>query len=518
MVAFAAAERLLDAACPHPADALSRFGTSVVFESAEGAWIRVAPTDLGERCLPVPLEAVSPHVVEALIASEDRRFFSHSGVDVTAVGRAVATAIGGGRIVSGASTLTMQLARIAEPRPRTLRNKMREAIRARQIERRLGKREILEAYLNGVPWGGTLRGVEAASRTWFGKRALDLAPEEAAALVAMLPAPSRRAPDRAPGELRFHRDRILDRMAETGVLSEGEHLRARSAPLRARRRAWPYRAPHACDLFALSATGPVVRTTIRMPVQDRVEAVLRGAEGGGVDGAAAVVVERGSGRIVAMVGSRDYRRAPLNAAVARRSAGSTLKPFLYALAVEECVVGMDGLVLDTEGRFGEFHPSNFDDEYRGRVVAADALADSRNLPAVRLLQAIGADRFRDLLTGLGLRVPDEAIDLDAALGTIAVSPLELARAYARFFSDGGAVLGALARRQPAEALPEGRIAWKTGTSSGRRDAWSVGITPEHVVVVWLGNLDGRAHPNLVGSRDASEIMAAVVEAVAPFDR
>jgi penicillin-binding protein 1C len=492
---------------------------SLRIEARDGTLLRVTATPQGERAIRVRLADVSPHLRSAIVSGEDRRFPDHSGVDARAIARAVASLAGRGRVVSGASTITMQVARLLEPRRRTLAAKLVEAYRARQIERAWSKDEILEAYVNLAPLGRSLRGFEAAARYWFGKGARDLAPEEAALLVAMLPAPTRRAPDRAPALARHWRDRVLDRMREDGALGAREHARAVAAPLRARPHPWPFLAPHAADLAVASARGAggVVRLGIDLALQGRAEAAVAASDGAGVDGVAVVVLDRGSAEIRALVGSRDHATSPLDAARCRRSAGSTLKPFLFALAFDSGAAAPDGLVRDEPGRFGGWTPENFAGDYRGAIRAADALSESRNLPAVRLLDAVGVESFRDVLRRSGVPLGGGELHLDVALGTVAISPLELARAYVELWRDGEATFGAVAarsalsRKSPApEAIAPGALAWKTGTSSGRRDAWCVGVTDAHVAVVWMGRLDGGAAPDLVGARAAAPLLAAVL--------
>jgi len=519
---FLVAEWGLDLFSPYPVHLIEGRKASMCIKARDGSVLRVVPTASGERAFRVSLDTVNRHVVNALIAGEDKRFRHHTGVDFTAVVRAALTNLVQGRVVSGASTLTMQVVRLVEPRPRTCISKGIEVFRARQLERVLSKDRILEAYLNLAPFGGVLRGIEAAALYWFGKHAVDLAPEEAATLVAMLPAPTARSPHRSPIWLVYHRNRVLDRMLKEEMISPETHARAVAAPLGAKKHPWPFLAPHLCDRIVIAREDrrPMVHTSLDLDLQQQVEVVVRGHDDAGVDGVAVVVLDRDTGAVRAMVGSRDYRRHPLNAACCRRAPGSTLKPFLYGLAMEVGILGPDSLVLDTRVEFGDFRPMNFSEDFSGPMRAADALAESRNIPAVRLLRSVGVDRFRDLLHRVGLATSGQ-IHLDAALGTMSISPLELAQAYVALCgetSDSGLgkgtrnqLLRMLGRHSPApDVVPSASMAWKTGTSSGRRDAWSVGVTAEVVVVVWLGNLDGGGAPDLVGGRSAAKLLAGVV--------
>ncbi|MFH0947112.1 MAG: transglycosylase domain-containing protein [Planctomycetota bacterium] len=508
------AEQLLDRCCPFQGDAFARFGESSRVYAADGTLLRVTPTPLGERLLRVMGDEVSPHLVSALLAAEDERFRSHSGVDPGAVCRAAITNLIRGRVVSGASTLTMQLARIGEPRPRTMPSKIIETFRARQLERQFSKDELLTLYLNLAPFGGTLRGVDAASSYWFGKQPADLAPEEAAALIALLPAPSRRSPRRFPDQMLSHRNFVLDRMLDCRFLSESEHARARSAPLGMTPHPWPFLAPHACEVLLREERGPVVYSNLDTSLQRSFESVLDSGEEIDTDAAALVALRRSDGALCALVGSRDYETVQLNTATCRRAAGSTLKPFLYDLALSTGVTGLRSPVEDTPTAFGEYRPKNFRDEYSGSISAGRALVESRNLPAVNLLERVGVDRFRERCRELGLPVSGRPWHLDSALGTMSVSPLELARAYVRFAGQSGSarkILSALASGEPLPGLStDTPIAWKTGTSAGHRDAWCIAITEKHVLVAWLGNLDGEASPNLIGIHAAAPLVARLV--------
>ena len=504
---------------PYPVHLLDRFPESQRVVAKDGTPLRVVPTKDGERRIHLTLEEMSPWIARAVIVSEDRRFYGHAGVDWLACVRAAGTSTMRGHVVSGASTLHMQLARIAEPHSRTLLGKLWEIRRARQLARELDHAEVLEAYLNLVPLGGTLRGFPAASWFWFGKSARDLAPEEAATLVAMLPAPTRRAPDRAPKQLRRHRDKVIDGLRDAGHLTPQAWRRSRAAPLGARRHGWPFRASHACDLLLRAKPGVAkIENHLDIELQAMAEHIVRTGVDGGADGVALVVLERTSREPAALVGSRDWHESQLNAAVCRRCAGSTLKPFIYALAMEAGVTGPDRLVADTPVTLRDYAPANFDRTWSGPVRTAEALRRSRNAPAVRLLRAVGVDRFRDLLTALGITVNPGSLHLDAALGTLDVSPLELACAYARFADPEAKLPGAsasirarvlaLLRETTPDPATTGRpVAWKTGTSSGRRDAWCVGVTDHHVTVAWLGNLKGRGAANLVGSETAARLVA-----------
>lgn len=515
------AERVLGWCWPYPIERLHALPVSTVVTAADGTWLRVVPTPAGERVLPLRWRDLPPHAQALVLAAEDERFFAHSGVDLPALARAAIDNIFAGRVVSGASTLTMQVVRLVEPRPRTVWSKCVEVLRARQLERLLDKETIAGVWLTQVPMGGTLRGLEAAARTWFGRPLAELDGVDTAALVAMVPAPSLRSPQMRPALLQNRRDALL--------LRWGHPVGTRGLGMT--RHAFPWHAPHLCDAVLVGrarADLPAVLPTACDPgLQQRLQqlAAAAAADVPG-DGIAVVVLARGDGSLRALVGDRDPW-APLNLGLCRRSAGSTLKPFLYALAHERGSLGPATLLEDLPRSYDDWQPANFDRRWHGRLRADDALAVSSNLTAVRCLEAVGAAEFGELLRRLGLRSSGSssrhigALHLDAALGTDAVTPLGLARAYAavadRPESVGLSPAAATWMLDAMRRLPivhgsarAGDVAWKSGTSSGKRDAWCVAVTERDVVVVWLGNKDGRGLADLVGVRTATRVGAEIV--------
>jgi penicillin-binding protein 1C len=521
-----AGERALEQLWPYPLAALRALPVSTVVTAADGVWLQVTATPAGERVLPLRWRDCPPAAQLVILASEDERFFDHAGVDLRALARAALANAAAGRVVSGASTLTMQVVRMVEPRPRTLWSKCVEIVRARQLERCLDKETIASTWLTQAPMGGTLRGFEAAARHWFGRPFAQLQAHEVAALVAMAPAPSARAPHRRPELLRARRDALLARLAACGALAPADVAAAQARDLGMARHGWPWLAPHLCAAALASSPAasrpPVLATAASLGLQQRLEGIARDADAPGT-GLAIVVLRRRDGAMAALLGDRDPR-APLDLSRRRRSAGSTLKPFLYALAHGMGGIGPQSLLDDLPRSYDDWRPANFDRRWLGRTRADDALATSSNLVAVRCLERVGADAFADLLQQLGLGTHDRMLHLDGALGTDAVSPLGLARAYWRFVDrpesvglSPAAVEWTLAamRRLPLVAGQSraGDVAWKSGTSSGRRDAWCVGVTGEAIAVVWLGNHDGRGLPELVGVRSANRLLAAVLAAV-----
>jgi penicillin-binding protein 1C len=498
-------------------------------------------------------------VRHAFVTAEDRRFYSHGGFDPVAVARAFADSVAAGRVVSGASTITQQLARLTRPRERTLAGKVREILRATAIEEALTKEEILGQYLNRVPLGRNVRGVEAAARSYFGKPVSRLTPLEGAVLASLPRAPGRLDPY---GENRQELERrgrsLVERMAAAGRLTAAEAAEARTARLAFSPFGLPFRAPHLVDrLLAGRRPSPGIhRTAIDLAAQDAAEGALRShaarLASRGVTQGAAVVVENGTREVVAYVGSLAYgptRGGFCDGASMRRSAGSTVKPFLYARALE-AGQGSATLLPDTAKRYrsprGDFSPDNFDRVEYGPVTVRTALANSLNLSAVAALDRLGVPAFHRTLLDLSLveegkRGPEE-LGLGLAVGNAEVTLAGLAAAYATL-ADGG-------RWKPLRFLPErggeGRpvffpetaflvtdilsdpaarmvsfgaglpgnvpypYALKTGTSTRFRDGWAVAYTARHTVAVWVGNFDGSPTAGISGGWGASPIAGEIL--------
>lgn len=551
-----AAALLLDRLFPPPLASLER-SPAVVVTDRQGRPLRAfLPPDERWR-FPVGLEEVPAELVEMLVASEDRRFFLHPGVDPLAVVRAAWSNLRAGRVVSGASTISMQLARMAEPRQRTVGAKLAEALRALQLERRLSKRRLLELYLNLAPYGGNREGVGAASTFYFGKVPAQLSVGEMALLVALPRAPGRYDPTRDPAAARQARDRVLEQLAERGVLTAAEVEDARRQPLPTRRRSVPFAAPHFARWAAAQLPGETrLLTTLDRRIQGAAEGAvarrLPELEARGLTNAAVVVLELERRELVAMVGSADFFDAAaggqINGALARRSPGSTLKPFLYALAYDRGLIVPDSYLLDVPTDFAGYVAENYDGRYRGRVTAGDALVASLNAPAVRLLSRVGLPDFLDLLRRGGLTTleePPSHYGLPLVLGAGEVTLLELTNLYASLAA-GGRHLPWRLRPGGGEAAPEALfspgaaamvaralvelerpdlptswdlargvppVAWKTGTSFGHRDAWAVGFSGHWAVGVWVGNFDGRPVEGISGAEDAGPLLFDVFRAL-----
>jgi penicillin-binding protein 1C len=533
----------LDRAFPPPLPASLTVSTEVV--DRNGELLRAFATPEGRWRFAVDLAAVDRNFVDMLIAYEDKRFWDHDGVDPLALVRAAVQFAGNGRIVSGGSTLSMQLARLMEPREnRSVGAKLRQIFRAVQIERRLTKPEILERYLTLAPYGGNLEGVRAASLAYFGKEPRRLTLSESALLVALPQLPERRRPDRNPDGARKARDRVLERMVAAGRLDGAEAARAAAEAFVAARRPLPAMAAHAtATALANRPFAGRLELTIDRRVQEGLEAVARDAATklGPKLSVALVLADAGTGDILGAVGSADYfdsgRSGWIDMTRAVRSPGSTLKPFIYGLAMEEGLVAQETMIEDRPADFSGYRPRNFDMSYQGDVTVRQALQLSLNVPAIRLLDAVGparlSARFRQ--AGVTLKLPPgEAPGLAIGLGGAGISLRDLVQLYTGLANRGRAIglrdgsepegtataasaalLSPEATWQVADALsgvkpPEGAarrgIAYKTGTSYGYRDAWSVGYDGQYVVGVWVGRADAGAVPGLSGYVSAAPIL------------
>lgn len=519
--------------------------------------------------LPASLAEIDPAFVAALVALEDKRFWHHDGVDPIAIARAAVSDAVHARRVSGGSTLTMQLARLLEPRPRTVPAKLADMFRAVQLDLRLSKAEIVTQYLSLTPYGGNLEGVEAAAWSYFGHAARHLTPLEIATLLAVPQGPTRFAP--RPGNvlrLRARRDAILTKLIAAGVFGAPDSIDARTALADAeatqppdRLRRMPRQAAHAAVMLRRQHRGELrIRSTLDAGAQalaEREIALRRGElRAKGITSAAIVAVDHRSREVVALVGSLDFLDAAHGGQIAMfarpRSPGSTLKPLLYALAVDRGLALPEYLVPDVPTQYGTYRPRNFDGDWSGLVTLRDALSRSLNLPFIDLLDRLGIESFVGELARMGVapgRTAPGQYGLSMIVGGIELTPLELAGLYATLAEDGGyrplrlvagvpgagdapaqPVFGpgaawltrqALAlkdrpdfpRRRDVAGVPAA-IHWKTGTSFGFRDAWAVGSGPAYTAVVWTGNVDNTPSAELVGSEAAGPLLFDVLEGLA----
>ncbi|MCA1297252.1 penicillin-binding protein 1C [Stappia indica] len=524
----------------------------------EGVLLRAFQTPDDRWRLPLEPDEVDPLFLRMLLAYEDRRFEEHAGVDPRALIRAAGQAVWQGRIVSGASTLTMQTARLlAETPTRSLIAKWRQVASALALERRFSKHEILTLYLLRAPYGGNIEGLRAASLTWFGKEPKRLTPAESALLVALPQAPEARRPDRHPKAARQARDRVLEAMVSAGVLAPDEAAAARRDPVPRQRRAVPMLAAHSARDALVAAPGAeTVRLTIDSRVQARLEALAeeRARRLGGKVSLAILVADHGSGEVLARVGSpgllSEARLGHVDMTRALRSPGSTLKPLIYGLAFEEGIAHPGSLIEDRPTLLAGYSPTNFDRAFQGTVRVREALQASLNVPAVKLLDAVGVSRFVQRLAASGAHPQystREAPGLAVALGGFGMTLEDLVALYAGFARGGKAVV-LRERSDPPPAVGEARatgsgrilapaaawyvgdilsevpppdaargegVAYKTGTSYGYRDAWAVGYDGRHVIGVWVGRADGTPVPGITGFRTAAPVLFEAFQRVAP---
>jgi penicillin-binding protein 1C len=538
-----------------PPDLSRNRRASVVVTDHDGGILRAFETEEGAWRLPTTADDVDPRYLALLRAYEDQRFEEHMGVDPLAVGRAAWQWASSGHIVSGASTLTMQAARLLEPRPRSLGAKLYQMARALQLEERLSKPTILSVYLTLAPFGGNLEGVRAASLAYFGKEPRRLSLGEAALLVALPQSPERLRPDRHPEAALAARAKVLHRLAEHRILSATDVADALSEPLPRTRLAFPFLAPHLTEhLAAKAAPGSTIATTIDRGLQSGLEALakremLRFDDAGNL---AIVVVESRTHAVRAYLGSADFfgPQGQIDLARAQRSPGSALKPFIYGLAFDDRVVHPASLIDDEPVRFGDYVPRNFDRQFQGTVSVREALQQSLNVPAVALLDRVGAVRFVGELRASGAQLGFQRLvgtpSLPVALGGLGISLADLTMLYT-VFPDGGEVtalrvtndasrppvrlMGAAAAWYVTDILrgsplPEGfaqalgltrarDIAFKTGTSYGFRDAWAIGYSPDYTVGVWVGRADGSPRPGHYGRNTATPILLKAFDLLPP---
>ncbi len=498
----------------------------------------------GRWRLAIGLDAVDPAYVAMLVRFEDKRFYDHAGADPVAMARAVIQALWNGQVVSGGSTLTMQVARLLEDSGTgSWPGKLRQIRVALALERRLTKAEILTLYLNRAPFGGNIEGVRAASYAYFGKPPRRLTPAQAALLVALPQSPETRRPDRHVGTATTARNRVIDRATRDGIVSATSAEAAKTESVPARRSDFPSLAAHLADraLAAHPLTGRHM-TTLDGRLQARLEALAQQATARRSDRVqvAIMVADHRTGEILASVGSDGYR-ADTNAGFvdmtqALRSPGSTLKPLIYGLAFDQGLAHPETLIVDRPTDFNGYAPQNFDGLFRGDLRVRTALQLSLNIPAVALTDAMGPQH---LIAGLHRAgavpvVPGGKPGLAIALGGIGLTLEDLMRLYVAIGNHGQSVdlrwnsvetpgfsparvLGDVAAWEIADILlqvprPAGvtgtGIAYKTGTSYGHRDAWAIGFDGRHVVGVWMGRADGTPVPGAFGGELAAPVMFA----------
>jgi penicillin-binding protein 1C len=532
---------------PYPTGLDQQLPAATFLEDRHGQPLAAFVADDGQWRVPLRMDQISPHLLAAIMAVEDSRFNQHGGVDFHAIGAAAWDDLRHLRRRRGGSTLTMQLQRLRDPRPHTLLNKLEQAIRAEQLERRLTKQQILLEYLNRAPFGGNLVGVGAASWRYFGRPCLDLSLGESALLAGLLQSPSRLRPDRHPQAATVRRRHVLDRMLVCGMISVQQRDQAASEPIHATWHALPQKEaagalPTLANLQRHGA-GQTIRTTLDLAVQRQVyEAAsswLKALDPSGVNALAVVVLDTSNSQVLAAVSlGRQAKQVDLTQAA--RSTGSVLKPMIYAAAFDAGICTPQTLLDDSPAAWPGYMPGNFDGAFHGKMSAADALAESRNIPALVLLQQVGVAKTIGVLDGFGVHTIGRARKppgLSLAIGGSEASPMEIAEAYATLGRGGvwkpisffgseersarimraepcWQVIAALSDETRTAALsPQAatrKVAWKTGTSSGHRDAWCAAVTPSRTVIVWLGNSDGGGSSSLIGVDAAAPLALRMI--------
>ncbi len=557
LLAAVALSLALDALCPFPLARLRRQPATVVFDRNGDPMRIILPPDHKFR-IAVSLDELPPELTRAVLASEDRWFWRHPGVNPMAVVPAVMMNARARRRVSGASTIPMQIARMVEPKSRTLPGKVREAFRAVQLTLHTTKRQQLEAYLNMAPYGGNVEGIGAASYVYFGKPVSKLSIGEIAFLTTLPRQPNRFDPLRDAAAATRARDRVLRELRDRGLFTTAQIEAAMQQKLPHARRKPPFVAPHFCDYAVQQCGGrPLIATTLDPRIQavaeQQVRARIASLRAWGVEQTSVVVIDIRTREVVAMVGSAQFfdpqRQGQVNGAVARRSPGSTLKPLLYAKEFDDGSLIPDSILLDVPADYSGYVPENYDGTYRGRVTARDALIQSLNATAVKLLSEEGVDEFVTFLRRGGVTTLDRdprRYGLPLILGAGDVRLIDLTNLYATL-GDGGMykppriflgqrptangqrliseessalvtdILTQLRRPDMPRAWALTRdvpsVAWKTGTSYGHRDAWSVGYSDRYAIGVWAGNFDGHGQKGLSGSEFAAPLLFDLFRAV-----
>ena len=522
------------------------YSGGIVLRDSAGDIMRVSLGEGDVDCRPYYLADENDWIVKALVASEDGEFWSHCGVRPLSIVRAAFQNVFYRRRISGASTITMQTVRLIRPHPKTMWWKWREAVMAVKMEMKKPKKWILSQYLNRAPFGANFIGIEAAARGWFGKDAKSLGIGEAAMLAGMVQAPSRFRPDRRYERAFKRREYVLSRMVETGYITEEQRIAARSVRPVVCRSPRPFKHPYFCDYWlaalgkdraAQRRSGDIV-TSLDADVQKIAESAVNAASKAHGYSVAAVVMRVDTGKVVALHCSGDYFNGPdgqVNTALAPRPAGSTLKPFLAALAMDRGFVTPETRLWDTPMSVKGYRPANFDSAYRGRVTLADSLVLSLNVPFVRMLGQVGVGNFGDKLRELGFRHLnrcDSDSGLGMAIGNVEVTLVELTAAYAVIARGGDGVFSRGASHLVSDMLSGGerssaalghiadvvtsRFAWKTGTSSAYRDAWTVAWNPEYVIGVWCGHKSGGfGDRSLVGAKAAAPVCWKIARLLYP---
>jgi penicillin-binding protein 1C len=522
-----------------PRNLFKNVSYSTVVESADGELLGARIAADGQWRFP-PCDTVSDRFATALIQFEDRHFRLHPGVNPVSLVRALRDNIRSGHVVSGGSTITMQVIRLSRQRERTVWQKMVEAVLATRLELRYSKRKILALYASHAPFGGNVVGLEAASWRYFGRPASELSWGESATLAVLPNSPSTLHLSRGREELLRKRNRLLKRLLDHKDIPLETYTAAIEEPLPEAPLPLPSLASHYVERCP---KGVRTRTSLSLPLQRAVEAAVNRRSDElaqeGIADMAAVVIDNASGAVVAYVGnSSPERERPgklVDIASSPRSTGSILKPFLYEAALEEGTILPRTLLPDIPVNLSGFAPQNFDRQFYGAVPADEALARSLNVPSVFLLQQYGVPKFHSVLRQAGLSTITEVPEhygLSLILGGAEARLDEITAAYSLFVRGIAPFTDPVARWYTFEALKEvnrpdqldwrlirsvRKAAWKTGTSYGFRDAWAVGMTPAYTIGVWAGNAQGQGVPGLVGARTAGPVMFDILNLLPASD-
>ncbi len=538
---------------PLPVEKLHRPAATFVY-SREGRMLSCFTSSDRFWRRPVPLKEISPRLIEAVLCMEDRWFYYHPGVNPVALAQAAVDNLRAGHIKRGGSTITMQIARMIEPKERTYASKAIEILRALQLELHYSKDELLELYFNLAPYGGNIEGVGAATYFYFEKEPSRLSWSEAAILTAIPASPTRFRPDRDRELCRNRRDRVLETLHAEGVIDDDLYASALEETLPQERVTPPASAPHYSQWVSQKyRSHSTVRSTLNHDIQTMCEQLVGRHHARlaplDINNLAVVVLDNRRHDLLAMVGSADFTDEPhsgqINGALAKRSPGSALKPFVYALGLEQGLISPSQQIEDIPVNYSGYQPDNYDEQFHGLVTVRDALVNSYNVPAVNLTSRIGLKNFYDMLRSGGLTTIDrkpEEYGLPLVLGACEVQLLDLTNLYATVASSGyyrpvSDTIGAMPSDTGRQLLSEQvcyvlsdllsglkrpdlptawestadmpRVAWKTGTSYGRKDAWSIGYNPRFTVGVWAGNFDGAGSADIVGAAIATPLMIEI---------
>ena len=541
---------------PLPKERLFRPASTMTYDR-KGQLLRVFTASDDIWRLHCRLDELSPLLIKMVLAYEDQWFYWHPGINPVSIFRAALANYRAGRIVCGGSTITMQIARMMDPKERTVISKVKEAFRVLQLELAYSKDELLEIYFNLAPYGGNIEGVASASYLYFGKPPKRLSIGEIALLAALPNSPTRLRPDQYHDVALKHRAKVLDRLFEMGTISEAQLEEALSEPVPDKRQPIPFHTPHLADyLKQRYPQKDRIYMNIDFEIQQTCNRLLQrhisDLKPKGISNGAIVVIENKTRAVLAMLGSSDFfdekNSGQVNGAMSPRSPGSTLKPFVYALALDQGLISPKSILEDVPIDYSGYMPVNYDDTYHGVVTAEEALRLSLNVPAINLTAALREKSIYSLLKQTDfstLTQPRELYGLPIILGACEVKLIELCNLYSCLANDGRYAPYRLLKNEPVtegqeifskaaafiitEILSEvtrpdmpacwefslnlPKVSWKTGTSYGHKDAWSIGYNPEYTIGVWIGNFSGEGVPALVGADAAAPLLFDIFNAL-----